>query len=128
MIDLIYLCIYDHFVKLHVHVCSCKTRIKLPTLALKPTGDVTRSPKQGYQWPNKMDLCPPKITKILYPKRICISGTATSALEDPDRSLLLEEVLCAGSLPPGTTHPEELSNNRKFKVIKQHNVKVICLY
>ena len=22
-----------------------------PTLALKPRGDVTRSPKQGYQWP-----------------------------------------------------------------------------
>ena len=26
---------------------------KLPTLALKPEGDVTRSPKQGYQWPTK---------------------------------------------------------------------------
>ena len=24
-----------------------------PTLALKPRGDVTRSPKQGYQWPQK---------------------------------------------------------------------------
>ena len=24
-----------------------------PTLALKPRGDVTRSPKQGYQWPHK---------------------------------------------------------------------------
>ena len=75
-----------------------------------------------------MDLCPPKITKILYPKRICISGTTANALEDPDRSLLLEEVLCAASLPPGTTHPEELSNKRKFKVIKQHNVKVIYVF
>ena len=26
---------------------------KLPTLALKPRLDVTRSPKQGYQWPTK---------------------------------------------------------------------------
>ena len=26
-----------------------------PTLALKPRGDVTRSPKQGYQWPYKKD-------------------------------------------------------------------------
>ena len=24
-----------------------------PTLALKPRGDVTRSPKQGYQWPHQ---------------------------------------------------------------------------
>ena len=31
-----------------------------PTLALKPW-DVTRSPKQGYQWPHKKDSCPPKI-------------------------------------------------------------------
>ena len=31
-----------------------------PTLALKPRGDVTRSLKQGYQWPHKKDSCPPK--------------------------------------------------------------------
>ena len=30
------------------------------TLALKHRADVTRSPKQGYQWPHKKDLCPPK--------------------------------------------------------------------
>ena len=30
------------------------------TLALKLRGDVTRSPKQGYQWPHKKDSCPPK--------------------------------------------------------------------
>ena len=30
------------------------------TLALKPRADVTRSPKQGYQWPHEKDLCPPK--------------------------------------------------------------------
>ena len=34
-----------------------------PTLALKPRGDVTRSPKQGHQWPHKKDSCPPKIFK-----------------------------------------------------------------
>ena len=28
------------------------------TLALKPRADVTRSPKQGYQWPHKKDMCP----------------------------------------------------------------------
>ena len=30
------------------------------TLALKPRTDVTRSPKQGYQWPHEKDLCPQK--------------------------------------------------------------------
>ena len=39
-----------------------------PTLALKPKGDVTRSPKQGYQWPHKKDSCPPKILK----RKVCL--------------------------------------------------------
>ena len=30
------------------------------TLVLKPRAGVTRSPKQGYQWPHKKDSCPPK--------------------------------------------------------------------
>ena len=29
--------------------------------ALKPRGDITRSPKQGYQWPHKKDSCLPNI-------------------------------------------------------------------
>ena len=28
------------------------------TLALKPRRDITRSTKQGYQWPHEKDLCP----------------------------------------------------------------------
>ena len=33
-------------------------RIRQPTLALKPRGDVTRNPKQGYQWPqNRTCVC-----------------------------------------------------------------------
>ena len=35
------------------HVRLRQVRIRLPTLTLKPRGDVTRSPKQGYQWPHK---------------------------------------------------------------------------
>ena len=31
-------------------------------LILKPREDVTRSPKQGYQWPHKKDWCSPKIS------------------------------------------------------------------
>ena len=37
------------------------TQARESTLALKPKADVTRSPKQGYQWPHEKDLCPPKI-------------------------------------------------------------------
>ena len=31
-----------------------------PTLASKPRGYITRSPKQGYHCPHKKDSCPPK--------------------------------------------------------------------
>ena len=34
---------------------SMQVRIRLPTLALKPRGDVTKSPKHGYQWPDKKE-------------------------------------------------------------------------
>ena len=34
-----------------------------PTLALKPRGDVTRSPKQGYQWPHKWTCVQQKFLK-----------------------------------------------------------------
>ena len=34
-----------------------------PTLALKPRGDVTRSPKQGYQWSHKWTCVQQKLKK-----------------------------------------------------------------
>ena len=34
-----------------------------PTLALKPRGDVTRNPKQGYQWPQKRTCVRQKLKK-----------------------------------------------------------------
>ena len=34
--------------------------IKLATLVFKPRGDVTKKPKQDYQWSIKKDLHPPK--------------------------------------------------------------------
>ena len=43
--------------------------IRLPNLALKPRGDITRSSKQGYQWPTK-DLCP--LTSFLKRKGLTI--------------------------------------------------------
>ena len=36
-----------------VHSPPQKRIKQTPTLALKPRGDVTRNPKQGYQWPQK---------------------------------------------------------------------------
>ena len=36
-------------------VQSCKGS----TLVLKPRADITRSPKQGCQWPHEKELCPP---------------------------------------------------------------------
>ena len=42
----------------------CQVQIRLPTLALKPRGDVTIIPKQGYQWPHKKDSCPSKKTAL----------------------------------------------------------------
>ena len=48
------------------HVCLHQVWIRLPTLALKPRGDVTRPPKQECQWLHKKDLCPPKIFFFKY--------------------------------------------------------------
>ena len=44
------------------------------SLALKPRADVTRSPKQGYQWPHKKELCPQKfffLGKIVRIRQSC---------------------------------------------------------
>ena len=40
----------------HVTCMPSPMLIRLPTLALKPRGDVTRSPKQEYKWPHKKGL------------------------------------------------------------------------
>ena len=40
-------------VNLREYVHLRQARIRLPTLALKPRGDVTRSPKHRYQWYTK---------------------------------------------------------------------------
>ena len=44
-------------------IWASKKACKGSTLALKPRAYVTRSPNQGYQWPHKKDLCPPKFLK-----------------------------------------------------------------
>ena len=47
---------------------------KESTLALKPRANITRSPKQGYQWPHEKDLCPPKIFKTNFSLKELILG------------------------------------------------------
>ena len=57
-------------VALEVNLRECISRMPLqssnkaePTLALKPRGDITRSSKQGYQWPQKWTCVQQKILK-----------------------------------------------------------------
>ena len=43
-------------------------QIRLPTLTLKPRGDINRSPEKGYRLSHKKDLYPPNI-----PQKVLIS-------------------------------------------------------
>ena len=45
-----------------------------PTLALKPRGDVTRNPKQGYQWPQKRTCVRQKLYGLLFCTKIHTDG------------------------------------------------------
>ena len=42
------------------NIWLCQVQMKLQTLALQPRRDVTKSPKQEYQWHHKKNLFPPK--------------------------------------------------------------------
>ena len=45
----------------NLRITTCDKHVsKGSTLALKLRADITRSRKQGYQWPHKKDSCPPK--------------------------------------------------------------------
>ena len=77
---------------------------RLPTLALKPRGDVTRSPKQGYQWPQKRTYVLPKnemagyVTVGLYEVVGLVSEVAGGSLvaDHPLTSLQREHVIHRG--------------------------------
>ena len=45
--------------EVNLRITKVRKDAKSSTLALKPRADVTRSPKQGYQWTPEKDLCPP---------------------------------------------------------------------
>ena len=60
-----------------LHVCFYQVWIRLPTLALKPGGDITRSPKEGYQGPHKKDLCPTNFCSVDHLRQ---TGSSPAAL------------------------------------------------
>ena len=66
-----------------------------PTLALKPRGDITRNPKQGYQWPQKRTCVRQKLLKKKKKKKKNLSEDA----EETDSS--------EGSEPEGSDSGEE---------------------
>ena len=47
---------------MYITFASTKQATKAePAMALKPRGEITKNPKQGYQWPqNRTHVCPPK--------------------------------------------------------------------
>ena len=42
-------------------------------------GDITRSPKQGYQWPHKKDLYPPKKFFFLKKQSTNVNGVTSKS-------------------------------------------------
>ena len=56
-----------------------------PTLALKTRRDITRSPKQGYQWSHKKDSCPPKNFKKTNKKKTCTKKRQDITVDEPVR-------------------------------------------
>ena len=85
-------------------------RIRQPTLALKPRGDVTRNPKQGYQWPQKRTCVRQKLKK----KKIsgCIAYSFIRRLS------LQRDVFTSISLAPGTNDRCVLDKFSNYKFQK----------
>ena len=108
-----------------------------PSLALKPRWDVTRNPKQGYQWPQKGHKCPPIFffkkfsnrNAVRFTWRSCISGwiphpspdedhslgnppSPRTAVHSPPYRLQWRYAVCAGAeLSPGKYKPIKISLN-----------------
>ena len=74
------------------------------TLALKPRADVTRSPKQGYQWPHKKDMCPTKKKK----KKVDKDSTLTVNSSDVSASTALDLSITGG------TDSWDMQDNREW--------------
>ena len=67
--------LHQRWISYHIHLYQ--VQIRLPTLALKLRGDITRSPKQGYQWPKKWSCM---TTKIFLKNRISVHWFQTQRI------------------------------------------------
>ena len=76
---------------------SAKVKTSLPTVALKPKGDVTRNLKQGHHCPHK-GLCPPTIKKILKLSLTCSDVLSVPVVLGLDE--VGEDVLVAPAVRP----------------------------
>ena len=78
---------------MYVTFASAKIANKAePTMALKPRGDVTRNPKQGYQWPQKRTCVRQKtLKKKKKKKKIQCIDIFLPYPQEPTRSSLFQE-------------------------------------
>ena len=87
-----------------------------PTLALNPRGDVTRNPKQGYQWPQKRMCVRQKLFKKT-PKTygsVYRSDTPMFTVQSTGRHVL---ILLSGYMNNGTMTPQKFAAD--FKSVEQ---------
>ena len=78
-----------------------KARKKGSTLALKPRVDVTKSPKQGFQWPQEKDFRPPK---MFLKNRHGFAGTCRGiVVQTGDRTVMGRIANLASGLEMGET-------------------------
>ena len=76
------------------HKVLSQMQVMLPTLALKPRGNVTRSPKQGISSPIELDMYPPIFFYESPQFKVVLSnqGNAISQTED-DETFLCRSVV-----------------------------------
>ena len=75
-------------------------QIRQPTLALKPRGDVTRNPKQGYQWPQNR-TCECVCQKYLKKKKSFVVTLLIELILSPLRDFC--DIACGREIPMSNT-------------------------
>ena len=66
---------------MYITFASTKVNKAEPTLGLKPRGDVTRNPKQGYQWHQnrtRVCVCQKHLNKLTHFLKTCNFGVVPS--------------------------------------------------
>ena len=100
---------HQRWISGNVHYIRLHNRNKAePTLALKPREDVTRNPKQGYQWPKNMKMkkftygrwrscCMPCASRTCIPEANSFTSTASSL------TFFFSRVSCKNIIPSQTS-------------------------